>query len=117
MYDLTRPDKPIKRYFVAVSSNGLFYAFRSSESRIYTYACIATQGSQYDSYAYWHSRKDLGERQLRQCQKYNTIYELVKVKEVTSKEFAQIKRTVMRLIVNAQLKDFKPLDEIEVPAN
>lgn len=115
MYDLSRPDKPIKRYFVAVSSNGLFYAFRSSESRIYTYACIATQGNQYDSYAYWHSRKDLGERQLRQCQKYNSIYELVEVKEVTSKEFVQIKRTVMKVIVNAQHKDFNT--EVEVPTN
>lgn len=100
MYDLSRPDKPIKRYFVAVSSNGQYYAFRSSESRIYTYACIATQGNQYDSYAYWHSRKDLGEKQLRQCQKYNAIYELVEVQEVTSKEFAEIKRTLMRELIS-----------------
>lgn len=100
MYDLSRPDKPIKRYFVAVSSNGQYYAFRSSESRIYTYACIATQGNQYDSYAYWHSRKDLGEKQLRQCQKYNAIYELVEVQEVTSKEFAEIKRTLIRELIS-----------------
>jgi hypothetical protein len=95
MYDLSRPDKPIKRYFVAVSSDG-HYAFRSSESRIYTYACVATKGDKYNTYAYWHSRKDLGERQLRQCQKYNNLYELVETKEVTSKEYVQIKRDVVR---------------------
>ena len=95
MYDLSRPDKPTKRYFVAVSSNG-YHAFRSSESRIYTYACVATQGGAYNTYAYWHSRKDLGERQLRQCQKYNNLYELVETKEVTAKEYVQIKREVMK---------------------
>ena len=100
MYDLSRPDKPTKRYFVAVSSNGQFYAFRSSESRIYTYACIATVGQQYNTYAYWHSRKDLGERQLRQCQNYNGIYELVETKEVTSKEYVQIKRNVMKQLLS-----------------
>jgi hypothetical protein len=100
MYDLTRPDKAIKRYFVAVSSNGQFYAFRSSESRIYTYACIATAGNQYNTYAYWHSRKDLGERQLRQCKKYNDLYELVEAKEVTSKEYVQIKRNVMKQLLS-----------------
>jgi hypothetical protein len=98
MYDLTRPHKQPKRYFVAVSSDGQFTATRSSESRIYSHAVIALASHwSGDVYSYWCSRLDLAEKQLRQTKRWeaNTFpYELVETKEVSPREFRQIRKDI-----------------------
>jgi hypothetical protein len=96
MYDLTRPAKHPTRYFVAVSSDGQFTATRSSQNRLYSHATIEKKiryGAEPN--AYWHSRHDLGVKQLRQTKKYSLDYELVESKEVTPREFRQIKKQLI----------------------
>jgi hypothetical protein len=93
MYDLNAPNKPRTRYFVATTGDGQFHATRSSMSRLYTHATIQRHTHWTgESVAYWHSRKDLGERQLRATQKYETPYELVETREVNSREFRRVKK-------------------------
>lgn len=96
MYDLNQPEKQPKRYFVAVSSDGQFTATRSSLTRIYSHACIEKKiryGTEPN--AYWHSRYELGVKQLKQTLKYSLEYELVESKEVTPKEYRQIKKQLI----------------------
>jgi hypothetical protein len=97
MYDLNAPNKPRTRYFVATTSDGQFHATRSSLSRVYSHATIARSVHwSGESTAYWHSRKELGERQLRATKKYDTPYELVETREVNSREFRRVKKELLQ---------------------
>jgi hypothetical protein len=94
MYDLTRPHKTPKRYFVAVSSDGQWTATRSSESRIYSHAVLVLakhwSGEVCSS---WCSREDLAEKQFKNMKNWTADpCELVESKEVTAKEYRQLKK-------------------------
>lgn len=85
------------RYFLATSSNGL-RAIRSSQSKNYTHACIATEPSDWGWVtSLWSSRVELAEKNAKTYERYyngTKKFEAVATVEITAKEARLIKKEI-----------------------
>ena len=90
-----------RKFYLAINSSGL-KVVRGSDRKIHSHAVISKEPSRYNgkAYATFTTRFDLAKRYLTTWGKRD--YEIVEVKEITSKEVKQLKKEIAE-----QAKQFK----------